>query len=515
MESSVCENNHFQWIYKQLPRKIFFPICKPVYLWKTEIKEQMNMLKKLTCIIAFLSLASASLSAQPEIHSQWNGARVAFLGDSITDPGQIGIWNNTYWNLMRDILGIEPYVYGISGHRMDHLIGQGERLEADHGQEVDAIMVFLGTNDYNHATPIGDWYTYDVKEANSDGVIRELRHRDFAYNDTTFAGRTNKALRWLKTHYPDKQVILLTPIHRGLANFAKNNVQPPEDFANRGGLFIDDYVEAVKQAANIWAVPVIDLNSICGLMPTFEEHVHYFRNAKTDHLHPNTSGQIRMAYSLAYQMLGYPAKFPKYIALSFDDGPDKEITPKMLDLLEANGIKASFFVEGQNIDRKGGAILRRMARMGCDVENHTYSHPHLPTLDKEKIAEEVSRTDALIEKYTGAVPEYLRPPYTDLDKNVADAIDGKVFIAGMGCADWDPATTTEYMIRTVLECVEDGDIILFHDKRQEVLDAVEVLIPALKSRGYVFVTVPELFHLRGRVPAEHTPKMYHNAFWPE
>ena len=98
------------------------------------------MMKKLACIMALLSLAVPEMSAQPEIQSQWNGARVAFLGDSITDPNQIGIWNNTYWNLMRDILGIEPYVYGISGHRMDHLIGQGERLEAEHGQEVDAIM---------------------------------------------------------------------------------------------------------------------------------------------------------------------------------------------------------------------------------------------------------------------------------------------------------------------------------------------------------------------------------------
>ena len=67
-------------------------------------------------------------------------------------------------------------------------------------------------------------------------------------------------------------------------------------------------MNAIKEAANVWAVPVIDLNSFCGLFPLLDEHAQYFRKSDTDRLHPNTEGHKRMAYTLAYQLLGYPAK---------------------------------------------------------------------------------------------------------------------------------------------------------------------------------------------------------------
>ena len=128
-------------------------------------------------------------------------------------------------------------------------------------------------------------------------------------DDSTFKGRTNNALRYLKSHYPDKQIILMTPIHRGYAKFNEGNIQPDEAWANEHGLFIDDYVQAVKEAGNVWAVPVIDLNSISGLYPVMDEHAPYFRKADTDRLHPNTPGHLRMAYAILYQMLALPASF--------------------------------------------------------------------------------------------------------------------------------------------------------------------------------------------------------------
>ena len=269
-------------------------------------------------ILFFLTsaLLCASLQAQPLLHSQWEGARVAFLGDSITDARQIGTTNNVYWNNLVDILGIQPYVYGISGHRMNQIIGQGERLEREHGQDVDAIIVFIGTNDYNGSVPLGEWYTYSYEKttvANSLQPRAEIfrRHRELVYDDATFRGRANTTLRWLKTHYPDKQIIFLTPIHRGFARFGDNNIQPPESFANGCGSFIEEYIQAVREIADVWAVPVIDLASISGLYPLVDEQAHYFRNAETDRLHPNTPGHLRMAWAIAYQLLGYPAGFPK------------------------------------------------------------------------------------------------------------------------------------------------------------------------------------------------------------
>lgn len=276
---------------------------------------KINHMKRILLFLCFTLLCAAA-AAQPLLPSQWDGARVAFLGDSITDARQIGTTNDVYWHMLEDILGIKPYVYGISGHRMNQIIGQGERLEREYGQEVDAIIVFIGTNDYNGSIPLGEWYSYSYEKtlvANRMEGRGEIvrKKRELIYDDDTFRGRANTTLRWLKTHYPDKQIIFLTPIHRGYATFGESNIQPPESFSNACGLFIEDYIEAVRELARVWAVPVIDLDSISGLYPLVDEQAHYFRNADTDRLHPNTEGHRRMAWALAYQLLGYPSGFQK------------------------------------------------------------------------------------------------------------------------------------------------------------------------------------------------------------
>ena len=128
-------------------------------------------------------------------------------------------------------------------------------------------------------------------------------------NGKTLRGRINQVLSYLKTNFPEQQIILLTPIHRAYACFGDNNIQPDESFANTLDLYIDDYVEAIKEAANVWAVPVIDLNSISGLFPTNDAHIRYFSNSETDRLHPNAEGHLRMAKAIMYQLLAYPSDF--------------------------------------------------------------------------------------------------------------------------------------------------------------------------------------------------------------
>ena len=472
-----------------------------------------------TFLKLFLSVLAATLCtgafAQPLLSSQWDGSRVAFLGDSITDARQIEKTNNTFWNNLKDILGIEPYVYGISGHRMNQIIGQGEKLEAEHGQAVDAIIVFVGTNDFNGSIPLGEWYTYSTEKTLEDGPVEvEKLHRELVYADSTFRGRANVTMRWLKTHYPDKQIILLTPLHRGFARFSDRNIQPPESFANFCGSFIDEYVQAVKEIANVWGVPVIDLNSISGLYPLLDGQAEYFRSPETDRLHPNTPGQLRMAWTLAYQLLGYPARFPKYLALSFDDGPNTVTTPKVLDVLEENGVPASFFVCGKNIDKSTAKVMRRALQLGCDIENHSFSHSHISRLSEEQIRDEVGRTDALIEKYTGSAPRFFRPPYIDHNELMHKTI-GHTFICGVGADDWKKDVDTATRARLILDNVKDGDIILLHDfeGNNATVEALKTVIPELKSRGFEFVTVPQLFDkVRGTVPAAHNGQIYTNVY---
>ena len=102
-------------------------------------------MKKLAIVIAVLCLAlPAAAKPKAEIKSQWQGARVAYLGDSITDKRQVEKGQNeTYWSYLEGILGITSYVYGISGHQWSQIPGQTEKLIAEHGQKVDAIIIFV------------------------------------------------------------------------------------------------------------------------------------------------------------------------------------------------------------------------------------------------------------------------------------------------------------------------------------------------------------------------------------
>lgn len=187
-------------------------------------------------------------------------------------------------------------------------------------------MIFVGTNDYNANVPLGEWYSEEPVEVevtgpkkSKSGVIKSRMKRTILMDNNTVRGRINIAMAKLKAAYPTKQIILLTPIHRGTALLSDWNIQPDEMHANGVGKYIDAYVDVVKEAGNVWAVPVIDLNSICGLYPLEESSALYWRKpslekseksgkGRIDRLHPNSAGHLRMARCLAYQLLGYPAK---------------------------------------------------------------------------------------------------------------------------------------------------------------------------------------------------------------
>lgn len=95
-------------------------------------------------------------------------------------------------------------------------------------------------------------------------------------------------------------------MHRAFANFGETNVQPDENYQNSCGEYVDAYVQAVKEAGNLWGLPVIDFNSVTGMNPIIEEQLIYFYDSGFDRLHPNTKGQERMARTLMYQLLALP-----------------------------------------------------------------------------------------------------------------------------------------------------------------------------------------------------------------
>lgn len=191
------------------------------------------------------------------------------------------------------------------------------------------------------------------------------------------------------------------------------------------------------------------------------------------------------------------------VALSFDDGPNNTITPEMLDILEEHGVPASFFVIGQYINDSSAEQMKRAVSLGCEIQNHSYTHSFMTQLPIESVKDEIKRTDDLIEKYVGTRPTLFRPPYINHNTSMHDAID-HTFISGVGCQDWEADRSAQTRFNDLMAKVQDGDIILLHDFEGNVntVEALKMIIPELKKRGYTMVTVSDLFKRKGVTPKD-------------
>lgn len=202
----------------------------------------------------------------------------------------------------------------------------------------------------------------------------------------------------------------------------------------------------------------------------------------------------------------------KYISLTFDDGPnlgDDHTMNDMLDLLEKNDVVGSFFLIGNKINDENAKVIKRAFDMGCDIENHSWTHPAMPELTKEQMIEEYEKCDQAIIKITGKKPEFFRPPYIAVNDLMHQVIPTP-FIQGHGCKDWEPDVSAEERIKMMEEGTKDGVLFLLHVMEGNIntLKALEYLIPKLKKEGYTFVTVPEMFRIKGISFQGHTGKLY-------
>lgn len=202
----------------------------------------------------------------------------------------------------------------------------------------------------------------------------------------------------------------------------------------------------------------------------------------------------------------------KYISLTFDDGPnlgDDHTMNDMLDLLEKNDVVGSFFLIGNKINDENAKVIKRAFDMGCDIENHSWTHPAMPELTKEEMIEEYEKCDQAIIKITGKKPEFFRPPFIAVNDLMHQVIPTP-FIQGHGCKDWELDVSAEERIKMLEEGTKDGVLYLLHVMEGNIntLKALEYLIPKLKKEGYTFVTVPEMFRIKGISFQGHTGKLY-------
>ena len=189
------------------------------------------------------------------------------------------------------------------------------------------------------------------------------------------------------------------------------------------------------------------------------------------------------------------------IALTFDDGPNTVTTPQVLDILEENGVVASFFLISTAITPDSAEMVRRAHAMGCSIENHSRTHGFMDKMTPEAIREEVRDCTEQIIQITGEAPRFFRPPFIAVNQAMYDNID-LTFICGAGCEDWVPAVSAQERAERVLAHAEDGQIVLLHDMQgnQNTVEALKTIIPELKKRGFRFVTCAQLFQEKGVVP---------------
>ncbi|WP_329002161.1 polysaccharide deacetylase family protein [Kribbella sp. NBC_00709] len=191
-----------------------------------------------------------------------------------------------------------------------------------------------------------------------------------------------------------------------------------------------------------------------------------------------------------------PSKTPlptKYVVLTFDDGPDVEYTPKVLEILARYDAKATFFEVGQNV-QKHPELTKRIHDAGHSVENHTWTHADLRKLGAAAFRQQVASTDQVIRAQIGSTPACLRPPYGGVNAAVrqqAKAMGKDLVVWTVDSRDWTKPGT-KAIVQRVLKNVHSGSVILMHDgggNRSETVAALPTILKTLKAQGYGFRTL--------------------------
>ena len=182
------------------------------------------------------------------------------------------------------------------------------------------------------------------------------------------------------------------------------------------------------------------------------------------------------------------AKGRKVVVLSFDDGPRRETTPRVLDILKRYDVKAMFFVTGYGV-RNNADLLERIAREGHAIGTHTVTHANLRRLTREQMLREITPVNEEVEKATRERVKYFRPPYGAYNQaalEVLKELNLQIMTWTTGSLDWqtkDPATVT----RNVLNNVYPGAVVLMHDTHEHTVEALPGIIEGLRAKGYAFV----------------------------
>lgn len=196
-----------------------------------------------------------------------------------------------------------------------------------------------------------------------------------------------------------------------------------------------------------------------------------------------------------------------YIAMTFDDGPSAKLTPKLLDLLAAHHIKATFFLIGENA-AENQEIVAREAREGHEVANHSWSHPNLAKMSEDGIRAQLRRTDDAIKSAIGRSPTLMRPPYGSITAHQKKWINNefgyKVVLWDVDPLDWRRPGSAVVCNR-IVKNTRAGSIILAHDIHPGTIEAMPCVFKELEEKGFKFATVSELIAMQTPLPPKPSP----------
>ena len=188
----------------------------------------------------------------------------------------------------------------------------------------------------------------------------------------------------------------------------------------------------------------------------------------------------------------------KYVALTFDDGPHKTNTERVLNSLKEFDVKATFFMLGNQVDYYP-SLVQRVAKEGHEIGNHSNTHPDLSKVDANRVQKEFETTNQRIYDVIGRYPTVFRPPYGSYNNNTitqATNLNLPIIMWSVDSLDWKTKNATS-ISHEILSTTTNGSIILMHDIHDATADALPSVLKNLKEQGYSFVTVSQLLEWSG------------------
>ncbi len=207
-----------------------------------------------------------------------------------------------------------------------------------------------------------------------------------------------------------------------------------------------------------------------------------------------TYGSFRISSRIFVNSFCSNSKFPNGILLSFDDGPDPELSLEVLDILDEKKVKALFFVIGEKVSLNPG-ILKEIVNRGHSVGIHTFSHStFFGFYSAKKVTDEIKKTGDVIFQATGISAQYFRPPFGITNPQIASAVDETgLKVVGWSVRSFDTKIRKgREILKKTLKKLKGGDIVLFHDTVKGTVDVLKSFIDMSRQKGFEFIE-PEKF----------------------